>query len=187
MIAEMHAAWTEKYAEYKDAIRRTHAVINEMQALYQTYGKAIHDLQQSVKNNIDVKLTGADHAALAIHLDKTTRTAVPRQEVAPNIEQVEIKPSLNIFQTAYPDSAGNSHRRLPAYNQLLIKVAYGDGDAVPADAAFTHVTLSGKSKFSVHSPHDIAPVGTRGYVKCAYVNSRGEAGPDSAVFAFVVN
>ena len=81
----------------------------------------------------------------------------------------------------------DENRRLPAYNQLLYKVAYtAAGEPPPADVAYDHISVSGRSSFTVVSPPNTA-VGTFGYVKCCYVNSRGETGPDSTPLQFMVN
>ena len=53
----------------------------------------------------------------------------------------------------------------------------------------THATrlgVSGRSSFTVVSPPN-TQVGTFGYVKNCYVNSRGETGPDSTPLQFMVN
>ena len=86
----------------------------------------------------------------------------------------------------YPDTAGNSHHRLPAFNQLLHKTAFPAAGVVPTDADYTNISISGRSKFNIQAPRDTTP-GTKGYVKCCYVNSRGEMGPESAPFEFIVN
>ena len=134
-----------------------------------------------------VTLTGDDRTAMGIHLDKPTHTRVPVQTVAPMVENFEMHHLQNKFRTSYPDSAGDFHRRLPAYNQLLHKVAYSASAEPPtADTDYNHVGVSGRSAFTVVSPPN-TQVGTFGYVKCRYVNSRGETGPDSTPLQFMVN
>ena len=185
-ITTMLSAWVDMFNKYVDPNQRTRAVIRDIGNLYKRDLTYVHDLQQSLKNNVNITVTGADRTAFGIHEDKTTRTPVPRQEVAPNIEQVDIKHQKNTFQTSYPDTAGNAHIRLPAYNQLLSKSAFPAEGVAPTDADFKYVTISGRSKFTVQAPPD-TPVGAKGYVKCCYVNSRGEMGPESPPFEFIVN
>ena len=183
-ITNMLSVWVDLYNKYIDANQRTRAVIRDIANLYDTDLSYIHDFQQSLKNNVNITLTGEDRHALGIHEDKTTRTPVPRQEVAPNIVEVEVSHLSNTFQTSYPDTAGNSHHRLPAFNQLLHKTAFPAAGAEPTDADY--ISISGRSKFNIQAPRDTTP-GTKGYVKCSYVNSRGEMGPESAPFEFIVN
>ena len=178
--------WSAIYAEYTNPNTRTRAVIMQIEEDYTRINTLVHTVQQQVKNNAKVTLTGDDHTAMGIHLDKPTRTRVPVQTVAPMVENFEMHHLQNRFRTSYPDSAGDFHRRLPAYNQLLHKVAYSATADEPADAAYDHISVSGRSSFTVISPPDTA-VGTYGYVKCCYVNSRGETGPDSAPLQFMVN
>ena len=52
---------------------------------------------------------------------------MPVQTVAPLVEAYDMKHMETRFRTSYPDSAGDFHRRLPAYNSLLIKTAFTAG------------------------------------------------------------
>ena len=189
-LAEMTAAavaYGPALALYVNPTTRTRAVIAEVEAQYQNAKPVMSALQQQLKNNANITLTGDDHTALQIHIDKTTRTRVPVQTVVPLVEAYDIKHMETRFRTAYPDSGGDFHRRLPAYNSLLIKTAFTAADApAPTAADYDHITMSGRNRFTVTPPPNTV-VGSLGYVKCCYVNSRGETGPDSTTLKFLVN
>lgn len=180
-----NVVWIDIWAKYSNPNTRTRAVIVDIETDFQRINAKLSTLQQQVKTNAATK-TGEDHLALGIHIDKPTRTPVPRQTVAPNVEEYQIAHLQNKFRTSYPDSAGDFHRRLPAYNSLLIKVAYPAAGVAPVDGDFDHISVSGRGNFTVMSPPD-TPKGTIGYVKVCYVNSRGEIGPESEPLSFVVN
>jgi len=159
----------------------------EVEKQYQAAVPLVRAVQQQLKRNANITLTGDDRLALGVHLDKTTRTRVPQQTVAPLVEEYETKHMENKFRTSYPDSAGDFHRRMPAYNSLLIKTAFTAPDAPePPPGDYDQITMSGRNRFTITPPPTTA-VGSHGYVKCCYVNSRGEAGPDSAPLMFLVN
>ncbi len=186
-LTETQRQWAPAYAAYMDPNQRTRAVIMDMEKRFKAADAPVRALQQGLKNNPNITLTGDDHTALGVHVDKTTRTPVPVQTVAPLVEAYEMRHMETKFRTSYPDSAGDFHRRLPAYNSILIKTAFTAADApAPAAADYDHITMSGRSRFTVVAPPN-TPVGSHGYVKCAYVNSRGEAGPDSEALMFLVN
>lgn len=93
----------------------------------------------------------------------------------------------NEFATNYPDSEGNTHKRLPHRNHLIIKVAHvAQGDEPPTERDFDEVFQSGKSAFTLIAPEN-TPLGTIGYVKACYTTFTGKQDPDSEVFKFVVN
>jgi len=186
-LADALAAWTPVFNTYMDPNTRTRAAILAVRQRYETDVELVRGVQQQLKNNANITLTGDDRLALGVHLDKPTRTRVPVQTVAPLVEPYEIKHMETKFRTSYPDSAGDFHRRMPAYNSLLIKTAFVASDApAPADADYDHITMSGRDRFTITPPPN-TPVGAHGYVKCCYVNSRGEMGPDSAPLMFLVN
>ncbi len=188
-LAEMTAAvaFGAALATYSNPNTRTRAATAEVEAQYNSAKSVVEALQQQLKNNANITLTGEDHTALQIHIDKTTRTRVPVQTVAPLVEAYDIKHMETRFRTSYPDSAGDFHRRMPAYNSLLIKTAFAAADApAPAAGDYNHITMSGRNRFTVTPPPNTA-VGSHGYVKCCYVNSRGEAGPDSDTLKFLIN
>ena len=189
-LAELTAAavaFGPALALYLNPVTRTRGVIAEVETQYNNAKPLMDALQQQLKNNANITLTGDDHTALQVHIDKNTRTRVPVQTVAPLVEAYDIKHMENRFRTSYPDSAGDAHRRMPAYNSLLIKTAFTAADApAPATADYDHITMSGRNRFTITPPPNTA-VGTHGYVKCCYVNSRGEMGPDSDALEFLVN
>jgi len=186
-LADALAAWSPVFDVYMDPNTRTRAAILAIRQQYEIDVELVRGVQQQLKNNANIELTGDDRLALGVHLDKTTRTRVPRQTVAPLIEEFETRHMENRFRATYPDSAGDFHRRLPAYNSLLIKTAFTAADApAPADADYDHISQSGRDRFTI-TPPPSTPVGSHGYVKCCYVNSRGEMGPDSTPLMFMVN
>jgi len=186
-LANAYTAWLPAITAYLDPNQRNRATIREVEAQYESAVSLVRALQQQLKRNANITLTGEDRLALGVHLDKTTRTRVPRQTVAPLVEEYETKHMENKFRTSYPDSAGDFHRRMPAYNSLLIKVAFTPPDApMPVEKDYDHITQTGRNRFTI-TPPGTMPIGTHGYVKCCYVNSRGEMGPESAPLMFLVN
>lgn len=186
-LGDALTAWSPVFATYMDPNTRTRAAILAIRQQYETDVELTRGVQQQLKRNANIELTGDDRLALGVHLDKTTRTRVPKQTVAPLVEQFETKHMENKFRTSYPDSAGDFHRRMPAYNSLLVQTAYTAADApAPADADYDNITMVGRSRFTVNPPNG-TPIGSHGYVKCCYVNSRGEMGPNSEPLLFLVN
>lgn len=185
-ISDKTNAWVAEYAKYLDPNTRTRGVIRDVTELYESTLSFMNKFQQDLKNDTSITLTGPDRQAMQVHTDKTTRTPVPVQADAPNITQVSIAHMKNIFQTSYPDTAGESHHRMPAYNSLLVKAAFLPDGQPPTEGDYTHITSSGRSKFTLRAPEGTA-VGSKGYVVCAYMNSRGELGPFSVPLEFLVN
>jgi len=186
-LTAQQSAWETVYARYIDPNTRTRAVIMQARAVYEASMEMMRALQQQIKNNAEVTLTGDDHTALGIHKDKETRTRVPVQTVPPKVTVHVIMPRQTTFRAIYPDSRGDAHRRMPAYNSVMFKVAYtAAGAPAPADAAYDHIGMSGRTVFTVVAP-EATPAGAQGFIKCCYVNSRGEAGPDSEPVKFIVN
>jgi len=120
VLAESKRDWDPVYAAYMDPNTRTRAAIMDIEKTYKLIEPNVHDLQQGLKNNPNITLTGDDHTALGVHVDKTTRTRVPVQTVAPLVEAYEMRHMETKFRTSYPDSAGDFHRRLPAYNSRVM-------------------------------------------------------------------
>ncbi|MDD9800485.1 MAG: hypothetical protein OXU29_08505 [Gammaproteobacteria bacterium] len=186
-LTDQQSAWETAYARYLDPNTRTRAVVMQMEKIYQATMEMVRTLQQQIKNNAEVTLTGDDHTALGIHKDKETRTRVPVQTVPPVVTVHVIMPRQTTFRAIYPDSRGDAHRRMPAYNSVMFKVAYtAAGAPAPAEEAYDHIGMSGRTVFTVVAP-DNTPAGAQGFIKCCYVNSRGEAGPDSEPVKFIVN
>ena len=187
-VTELNAkygTWGIAYAAYAEPTGRTSEAIQQVKMEYDTDLAAVQGMQQAVKNNNQIALTAEDHHALGIHIDKKTLTPVPRQEVAPLLEEYRITHHTNFFRANYPDSAGDAHRFLPYGNHLLVQFGYPAAGAEPTEDDFTHVFTATRSRFVIESPDNIA-AGTKGYVRACYVNTRGEAGPNSAIVAFIV-
>ena len=124
-------SWIAAYNAYANPDTRNRAAILQIENEYKADSEMLRELQQQIKNNAQVTLTGDDRMALGIHQDKETRTRVPVQTVAPSVEVYENKHLENKVRTNYPDSGGDAHRRLPAYNQILYQVAYAPPGSPP--------------------------------------------------------
>ena len=93
-VADLNAAvasWATAYNAYLDPNTRNRAAILAIETEYKADKEMIRGLQQQVKNNKQVTLTGQDRMALEIHEDKETRTRVPVQTVAPLATFYEVK------------------------------------------------------------------------------------------------
>ena len=123
-VSALNAAygnWGIAYEVYADPARRTSAAIAQMRMEYKKDLRAVHGMQQAVKHNNQITLTAEDYRALGIHHDKITRTPVPRQNVAPILQEYKTNHLANTFRATYPNAAGDAHRFLPFANHLLIK------------------------------------------------------------------
>lgn len=87
----------------------------EIQIQYDAATEEVHALQQQIKNDPKVDLSGDDYTALHIHQDKTTRTPTPAETVAPSINEIETKHLENRFRASYPSGVGEAHMRLPYF------------------------------------------------------------------------
>lgn len=186
-LTALKASWDVAYPVYLDPLQHTTAAVMAAETEYKKSMEAINAMQQFVKNNPNVELTDADYVALYIHKDKDHRTRTPVQEFPPNIVETTTKQRVNGFYTTYPDSGGNAHRALPYHNHLRIKVAFmaPGTETPPTEGDFHMVMDSTRNAFKVTAAPDVAR-GALGYVKCCYVNTHAEAGPESAPFQFVV-
>lgn len=185
LIAKINQ-WLAVFRRYQDPNLRTRAIVAELRTATEILLPAIRQLQQRLKTNTAIVLTGDDYAAFGIRENKATHTRTRAAQDAPHVVQVGIVAGANVFQTQYQKSNGALTRAMPGGMLLLAFYAYRADSEPPLESDFRYVQASGKSKIALHAPPLVEP-GAAGYVKCCYVNTHGEMGPLSEVLRFVVN
>lgn len=183
-VLNWHDRYSIAYRKYADPQQHTSATVAEMAKLHKEGVELISGLRQQIKNDKQITLTADDYKSLGIHVDKTTYTRATKPTTAPLLVETEAKPHRNKFQ-AVDNNTDNPAYLLGRRTRLIIKTAYSV-DAKPKAKDYEVVMQSNKATFAIVTPPEI-PKGSRGYIRAAYVNSRGEIGPYSKPLEFEVN
>ena len=178
--------WNTKYATYKDPATHTPAAVEAVRVAYKTGQEKVRSIQRQVKNAA-VEKTADDYKSLSIHIDKETKTRVPRPTEAPSIVETHRAIGSNKFLVQVSSGEGQAHNRLPLANHIRYRVAHQTpGAEPPTDGDYTGIHESGRAEFTVPAPPN-TPKGTVGYIKACFVNRRGEAGPECPPYEYVIN
>ena len=179
--------WNTKYATYKNPATHTSAAVEAVRVAYKLGQEKVRSIQRQVKNAA-VEKTADDYKSLSIHIDKETRTPVPRPTEAPSIVETKRSIGSNKFLVQVSSGEGQAHNRLPYRNHIRYRVALVEPGGVtpPPDGDYTGIHESGRAEFTVTAPPN-TPKGTVGYIKACFVNNKGEAGPECPPYQYVIN
>ena len=179
-LNEFKTRWDEIQKRYLDPGRHNAAAVADAQNGYKQGEKLTRGLQQQIKNNRQTTLTGEDFEALDIRPKKTTLTRAKRPLVSPALSVARAGTGKIVIKTVVPERGEILHRRLPYGCKLLARISYE-----PEADRFDQIIISGRSTFSFEPQG--RPMGTKGFVKACYFNTRGDLGPECEPFEFVVN
>ena len=115
--------WNTKYATYKDPATHTPAAVEAVRVAYKTGQEKVRSIQRQVKNAA-VEKTADDYKSLSIHIDKETKTRVPRPTEAPSIVETHRAIGSNKFLVQVSSGEGQAHNRLPLANHIRYRVAH---------------------------------------------------------------
>lgn len=184
IIADL-ALWTTALTAHKTAATHNTITIEAMRMQYAISNKLVADLRQQIKRST-VELPAADYENLGIHSDKTTRTPAPIPMVSPTNTLLASNHLVNRISTAESNQGDENHRSKPLGVQRVgRKIALvAQGATAPVAADYHAIDSVGSIIFDiVFNPLE---VDMNCYLITWYINSRGEAEPESPPLMFIV-
>lgn len=180
------AEWQALWAKTQDKTTRTSTLVEEQRVLKDRFEKAFRNMQQAIKNSSRKEsFTSEDLDKLFIHRDKK-RHSIPVPTLIPDLTITNLVQGELDLQISAPSLPDFNHRALPGeINATNIFVALAAvGAAPPPEEAFhlfqTVTKADAKLRFEQQDWRKVA------YLKAAFLNSKGEAGPLSKAINAVI-
>ncbi len=176
--------WNTKFAAYVDPLTNGHVTVNAVNGAYQDGYTLTQSVRMTIKSDITITLSSAEMAICNLKRPDTTYTAAGIPKSKPAITCVLQVPMHMTF--AAPASENPFKRaKPPGVHAIGIKIAIvGTGAAPPAATDYVRQEDETTSEFEM-----LFTAGQAGkvlYLIAFYINSRGEAGPDSIPYIITI-
>lgn len=185
-LTDASTAWTAAFALYQTPATHTPLQVAATQTAYNTARDLLTGIQQQIKNDRSITLSDADIDNMYIHRDAQRRGRVPVPSVAPDNTLLESKHLTNQISTFQPDPGVENHRGLPTdVFAVMRKIALvAIGSPAPEADAYHAIETSGHGTFRLAWVPE--QEGMECYLITAFVNRRGEMGPESQPISFTI-
>ncbi len=178
-------SWNTKYADYINPLNfGSSTVIDAINTAYRAAFVVTQAARTQIVSNTTIVLTSAEKSMCNIKDRDNTRTPSGIPKNAPTLACIVIGMMMMRFAALNPLLPFKKAK--PDYAHLIgVKIAVtGSGAAAPPDSAYVRLADETDTIFETLFTSD--QIGKIAYVKVFYINSRGEAGPDSIPYIVTI-
>jgi len=185
-VNEKKADFDGKYTIYISPLTHTEDSVINVESSFVILDKEMKGLNNMMKHDMDITLTGADITAFHIHEDAEKRHKVPAPNFAPTNMLLKQTHLVNRISTINPTDGHQADKHRPddvakigrtlAYNAI--------GDSEPASDKFNPMATIGAVQYNIVS--GVEHLNQQGWLITWYISPSGEVGPPSRAISFIV-